>query len=464
MITYKKLLGIVTVFSLVLALALICTASTARCDNTVDNETFSKATASGWTLSGSAKLTAASGGVDNVTGGSGWLRLTDNVTKNQAGSAVYGTAFTSVQGVQVSFTYASYGGTGADGLTFYLIDGATGASSITTGASGGALGYSSNGLTGANGVTNGYLGIGFDEGGYFSSSYVGTCSSGCPGISPNSVAIRGSGNKLMGYNFLTNAPATIATGSRSGANTVTITILDFKVTVVLNGKTVINNYDISTAIGQSSMPGTFKFGFSAGTGGSTNIHEIKNLSVTSVTADYNLALATLYSLSNYFGTPYGSFTAYTYNTSMYYVQGLTNGNFLVAWSDGSILLSSGGQWFSTGLYWKTFTDVMKASQVIGNFYTTSASFYGGLYGGLTQGLDATGVYYVQGFNNGYAIVAWPDGYVYIYAGGTAYSTLGYQSAYEGTAYVGNGYIYTFTNGLANVYSGGVLGNNGAFWK
>ncbi|MBF0554937.1 MAG: hypothetical protein HQK96_10350 [Nitrospirae bacterium] len=463
MVTYRKLLGIVTVFSLVIALALICTTSTARCDTTVDNETFTKSTASGWTLSGNAKLTAAGGGVDNVTGGSGWLRLTDNVTKNQAGSAVYGTAFTSGQSVQVSFTYASYGGTGADGLAFYLIDGATTAANITTGASGGALGYASNVSAGSNGATNGYVGIGFDEGGYFSSSYVGTCNPSCKGITPNSVVIRGSGNKLMGYNFLTNAPATIQTGSRSAANTVTITILNYKITVVLNGKTVINNYDISTALGQSVMPGTFKIGFSAGTGGSTNIHEIKNLSVTSVTADYNLALTALYSLSSYFGTPYGSFAAYTYNGSMYYAQGLASGGFLVAWSDGSILLSAGGQWYSTGLYWKTFTDMMNASQVIGQFYTTGASYYGGLYGGLTQGLATSGVYYVQGFNNGTALVAWPDGFLYIYDG-TAVSTLGYQSAYDGTAYVGVGSIYTFTNGLANVYSGGVLSTNNAFWK
>jgi len=159
------------------------------------NETFRNGTATGWNLSGSATLT--SGGVDPA--GAGWLRLT-STANNQAGSAIYNTAFSSSDGVRATFTYATYGGSGADGISFYLIDGATAAP--TVGAAGGSLGYSWwNTNPFQNGVTNGYVGIGFDEWGNFSHSDFGACGAGaCPGRVANSVTIRGSGNLNTGFN------------------------------------------------------------------------------------------------------------------------------------------------------------------------------------------------------------------------------------------------------------------------
>ena len=250
-------------------------------------ETFTGTTAPGWEpLLGSATLTAATG-VDAA--GSGWLRLTDAVN-DRAGSAIYNTPFSSTDGVQVTFQYATYGGTGADGFSFYLINGATGTPAV--GAPGGSLGYSSSGGT-IPGVTNGYVGIGFDEWGNFTATTAGDClpnPPGCPGRTPNIVAIRGSGSNLTGFNYLTHralstlSPArAISTGSRAAANTVRITILEGRISVEMDFGSgfvsIIDKYDLATAVNQGTIPATLKMGFSASTGGSTNIHEIRGLTV-----------------------------------------------------------------------------------------------------------------------------------------------------------------------------------------
>lgn len=246
-------------------------------------ESFQNSTAPGWTFIGSAVLTG-NGVIDSA--GAGWLRLT-SAAGTQAGSAIYDTAFSSDDGVTVNFTYATYGGSGADGFTFYLIDGST--ASPTVGTTGGALGYASADGT-KPGVTNGYVGIGFDEYGNFSAAPVGTCNPSCPLKSPNSVAIRGSGSLLTGFNYLTKASATIGTASRLLAKAVTVTVVNNKITVVHAGTTVIDQYDLSTAVGQSTTPRTFKMGFSASTGGSTNVHEIRGLSVAGVKTSTSVGL------------------------------------------------------------------------------------------------------------------------------------------------------------------------------
>ena len=44
-------------------------------------------------------------------------------------------------------------------------------------------------------------------------------------------------------------------------------------------QTVIDGYDLATATGQAALPATFKMGLSGSTGGSTNVHEIRNVRV-----------------------------------------------------------------------------------------------------------------------------------------------------------------------------------------
>ena len=242
-------------------------------------ESFMNTTAPNWALSGHAVLTANTEGAGN-----GWLRLTSNGT-NQAGSAIYHTAFDSAGGVQITFQYATYGGSGADGFSIYFIDGSTG--SPTVGATGGALGYASSAAV--SGVTNGYAGIGFDEWGNFSTNLVGSCHATipCPGRQANSVTVRGSGSLLAGFNYLARASQTIGTINRAGAKTVRVTIQSGVLTVeVLSGGVflkVIDQLNLTTAPGQAPLPATLKLGFSAATGGSTNYHEIRNVTATTLT-------------------------------------------------------------------------------------------------------------------------------------------------------------------------------------
>lgn len=246
----------------------------------VMSEGFRTATATGWTIIGDATLT--SGGVDPA--GSGWLRLT-SATGGQAGSAIYDTAFASADGAQITFSYATYGGTGADGISFYLIDGATG--TPTVGAPGGGLGYARiTAPTVAPGVTNGYLGIGLDEFGGFGTTNVGDCNPSCPGGTPNMVTVRGSGSLSTGFNYLTQQGATIGTGSRAGAKRVRITVSPgptVSITVDIDSGSgfvnVISGFTVTGAPGQGALPATFKMGLSASTGGSTNYHEIRDLNL-----------------------------------------------------------------------------------------------------------------------------------------------------------------------------------------
>jgi len=236
---------------------------------------FRSPTAPGWLLSGSTALTANTEGAGN-----GWLRLT-SASGNQAGTAIYNTAFPSTDGIVVRFSYATYGGSGADGFSFFLLDGST--VNPQPGPSGGALGYSRSG--GSNGLANAYVGIGFDEFGNFSADNLLGTPPGSTPFTPNSIALRGSGNGLTGYRYLTGKVVGqgIATGSRAGARPVEIIILGGKITVKVDyGSgyvTEINEYDLSAATGQVTLPATFKLGFSGSTGGSTNFHEIRDASI-----------------------------------------------------------------------------------------------------------------------------------------------------------------------------------------
>ena len=267
-------------------------------------QSFTGTTAPGWTLLGTSVLTANAGD----TAGNGWLRLT-TAGSDQAGTAYCDTAFPSSYGIVVTFDYADYGGTGADGFSVFLVDGAT--ASPTVGSSGGPLGYAakvdstpsppnycSTGpqtvktLNGSKlpGVTNGFVGVGFDEYGNFSNCEAGYASDGQ--LHPQSVAIRGSGSNGTGtqtaFRYLTGVavtPAfTIDGVSRSASRRVRVSIINqvIKVEMDLTGtgnsyQTIIPGYDLATAPGQVPMPANFKLGISGSTGGSTNTHEIRNV-------------------------------------------------------------------------------------------------------------------------------------------------------------------------------------------
>jgi type IV pilus assembly protein PilY1 len=141
--------------------------------------------------------------------GQGALRLTNGDTggggngNDQTGSVVSTANFPTSQGVQVTFTTATYGGngynngisgsagdSGADGIAFFLMDG-TKPPSI--GSSGGSLGYScSQNKPSPAGVDGGYLAVAIDEFGNFSNKSDSTSD----GIGPNpgTIVVRGSGS------------------------------------------------------------------------------------------------------------------------------------------------------------------------------------------------------------------------------------------------------------------------------
>ena len=100
-------------------------------------EAFTGSTAPGWVLGGNSYTPIlTSGGIDPTN--NGWLRLTDNAN-NRATYAYYDTAVSSAnRTVFTSFDYASYNGTGADGITLFLFDGSA---EFSEGAFGGSMGY-----------------------------------------------------------------------------------------------------------------------------------------------------------------------------------------------------------------------------------------------------------------------------------------------------------------------------------
>lgn len=229
---------------------------------------------SAWHMGGSATLTAPS--IDPA--GNGWLRLT-SATGNEFGYVINDTPFPSANGIDVTFQYASYGGSGADGLTFFLYDGSTPASSFAPGPAGGSLGYASCPSSGVAGLTNGYAGVGFDEWGNFANT--GFCGQDgyASGLQANRVTVRG--GAATNYQYLTSVPTleSLTGGSRSDARTVNVAVTpDMKLTVYItypDGRvqTVTSGYQLPTA------PASLKFGWVASTGGSTDDHEIRNTTV-----------------------------------------------------------------------------------------------------------------------------------------------------------------------------------------
>src|SRR5690606_35494791 len=123
------------------------------------------------------------------------------------GIAFYDTAFYANQGIHVSFDYANYGGTGADGFTFFLFDGYAG--NPIPGASGGSLGYAPYTLGAVPGLSDAYLGIAFDEYGNFTNTAHGL--NGFAGLQPDQVVLRGSGDGITGYRMHTAVPINNAT-------------------------------------------------------------------------------------------------------------------------------------------------------------------------------------------------------------------------------------------------------------
>jgi uncharacterized repeat protein (TIGR01451 family) len=224
----------------------------------------------------------------------GFLQLTDART-NRTGAVLYNRALPANGGIDITFEQYQYGGSGADGIGFFLVDGA--AELTATGAEGGSLGYAQK--TNIPGVHAGFLGVGLDGYGNFSNDTEGR-GTGCPtpspftGLHPDAVVLRGPGEGLIGYCFLTantSLPGSLRSTTATGANpapakrTVHIRVTPGATPTVTVDIDFANGAGFQTVLTHTlstPLPPTFKFGLSGSTGGSTDVHLIRELSVTSL--------------------------------------------------------------------------------------------------------------------------------------------------------------------------------------
>lgn len=208
---------------------------------TAGNNTGSVPACKGLAYYGSETLVGGATGSLPDTAGNGALRFTNGYPGgyNQNGAIVstLNPAFTTSQGVQVTFTTETYlgnsgggGGDGADGISFFLMDASQPAG---IGAFGGSLGYScSDSNPPYDGLVGGYIAVGVDEYGNFlnggstrSAAYPNNgpdnTASGW-GYQPNRIGLRGAGSiswAWLNKNYPVQYPSSLA----STLSNVTVT-------------------------------------------------------------------------------------------------------------------------------------------------------------------------------------------------------------------------------------------------
>ncbi|RAJ54683.1 putative repeat protein (TIGR01451 family) [Streptomyces sp. PsTaAH-130] len=316
------------------------------------DETFTQASAPEFTGVGSACLTGAPqvaalpGPGDHPLGGCtegvgpvppnnaaphGYLRLTDS-SNDQSGAVLYNHALPANRGLDVTFDQWQYGTTTgniapADGISFFLVDGET---QLThPGAFGGSLGYAQKlpdddpNAEFQPGVDGGYLGVGLDVlGNYFGDwehrgngcppdqrSPAGT-SFHVPAPGANMVTLRGPGDGIEGYCFLTATTSNFSTTgpwpstlpgqlqgptttvsddpvqaerdlepSRRRVHVVITPAPDPQVTVSIDFNDGNGFQQVLQTAAPTPVPPTYKFGFAASTGLFTDTHLIRNVVV-----------------------------------------------------------------------------------------------------------------------------------------------------------------------------------------
>lgn len=311
--------------------------------SSIVDETFTGAFAAdpAWTIQGDTCLTGAASGATPPAGAApipscvahrtgpvppmggapnGYLQLTD-AAGNRAGSILYNKPIPASAGVSVTFEQYQYGGNGADGIGFFLVDGSV--SLTQTGGLGGSLGYAQRNQE--PGVNGGYLGVGLDAYGNFfddgenrgASCPVGqrspTTATGA--IAPNVITLRGPGSGLTGYCWLnatvpkpiTNPthPGTTLNGGTGTLRASTLAaskrLVNVQVTPVTapDGAHVIVQVKYTDAgpwiteldiPAPANTPSTYKFGFSASTGGSNDVHLLRAARIDTINTLASLQL------------------------------------------------------------------------------------------------------------------------------------------------------------------------------
>ncbi|WP_372627479.1 DUF6701 domain-containing protein [Arsukibacterium sp.] len=236
-------------------------------------------------------VTARSNGSFTPQVVNGRLRMTQAVA-NQATSATYQRLYPAADNlVIVEFDYRAYGGSGADGLAVVLSD-----ATVTPqpGSFGGPLGYGFK--PGIPGFAGGWLGFGLDEFGNFSNE--GGAAS--KGRRQQSVVVRGSGEGTTGYRYLRGTCNNGATNPAGGclsprvdgneanphryrftvdSRTPGTTMVSVERNHGTGFITLIAPFNARTEPGQAAVPENFFLSLTGSTGGSTNIHELDNLSI-----------------------------------------------------------------------------------------------------------------------------------------------------------------------------------------
>lgn len=224
-------------------------------------------------------------------------RLTNNLAF-QAGYVYVDIPFSSTYGIKTSFEYFAYGGTGADGMSFFLFDGTVTNSDFQIGAFGGSLGYAPR-VVGADsdpGLKGAYMGIGLDSYGNFglaNESKLGGYGDGVTRVrdgisirgpeSDNYRYVAGVQTNTAPYNFKieSETPARVTNPSTAGYRKVYIDLqplaIGYQVVVKMDIGGVAGTQTILTANYPYPAPPTLKLGFAGSTGGSTNFHEIDNV-------------------------------------------------------------------------------------------------------------------------------------------------------------------------------------------
>ena len=246
--------------------------------------------------------------------GSGSLMLTDGGF-GEASNVIYGDSFPTADGLDITFDAHMYGGTPlgdtyADGISFDLA--AAPPDPRAVGSTGGALGYSTDQSN--PGMPGGYLGVGLDEyGNYSTTTYEGAdCNASDPswaGYAPNEVTVRGPGNGTSGYCLLSSSlqddPDPLGSsgiqlhGADYASSEITVNVVidtsdpsDPTYTVTLQpvgaaSPTTVTSgplpdfyYDPATGEEVSGVPPQLTFAVAASTGSGSDVHEIDNLSTT----------------------------------------------------------------------------------------------------------------------------------------------------------------------------------------
>ena len=301
------------------ALALLAAMVVAARGQSTFQETFTGTSAYGWHFGGLGSSTApylTAGVVSGDAVGSGWLRLTNN-TNNQATYALLDTEIFSVGAqIQISMEYAFWDDArptqtrGADGITFFLVDGSVDAASFQPGSYGGSLGYApldtdGNGSVDSAGMAGAYLGFGFDNFGNYAGATEGR--SGGLGTTyagyANRVSVRGpddgDGNNATGWEFI-EASSPLQSLSGGGQmdfpNNTTrpgqtgVDYRSFRLTLDASNLLVVemkfgasSDYIVvfESDLSSYARPDSFKIGFTGSTGGEMEIQEIRNVSVVS---------------------------------------------------------------------------------------------------------------------------------------------------------------------------------------